>query len=174
MISELTANINAGKLSASSCVGPIKELNNFGCLASDVGMQLISTLKGLVMKNLTDLDDFETLANLVDALPKCFAKSELEMVRIAYSAFTDKYGKSCGLSNPDELREEASRVGDVGDLLEVDTKSAQDSLRESADEIESEEPETPDDDGVNHPLDAGDSEVLSDLELDSMFGTLCG
>jgi hypothetical protein len=172
-ISELTTNINAGKLSASSCVGPIKELNNLGCLASDAGMQLKSTLKRLAMNSPTDLDDFETLANLVDALPKYFAKSELEIVRAAYSAFADKYGKSCDLTNPDELREEASRVGDVGDLLEVDTKSAQDSLRESADEIESEEPETPDD-GDSHRRDAGDSEGFSDMELDSMFGTLSG
>lgn len=169
-ISELATNLTAGKLSASSCVGPIKALENLGCLALDAGKELMSALKRRAMNKPTDLDDFETLANVVDALPKLFAESELQTVREAYSTFLDGYGTSCDLTNPDELREEASRVGNVGDLLKVDTDSAQESLRESADEIESQEPERPDDDDDRRG--GGDSEICSDAELDSMFGTL--
>jgi hypothetical protein len=54
---------------------------------------------------------------------------------------------------------EAMRVGNVGDLLKVDTDSAQESLRESADEIKSQEPESPDYD--NDLRAGGGSEICS-------------
>jgi hypothetical protein len=87
-----------------------------------------------------------------------------------YSTFVDEYVASCDTRNPEKLREKASRIEDVGDLLEVDTNSAQESLRESADEIESEQQERPDDD--DDWRGGHNSEVCSDSELDSMFGTL--
>ena len=127
-------------------------------------------LKRRALTELNDLDDFETLANLVSVLPLSFAESELDSVRGAYSEFADQYAAECDLRNPDELREEASRVGNVGDLLQVDTDAAQDMLRESADEIEKEVESRWDDDDDRRG--GGDSDVCSDGELDSMFGTL--
>jgi hypothetical protein len=173
-ICELATNLTAGKLSASSCVEPIKALENLSCLASAAGKELMSAFKHRAMNKPGDLDDFETLANVVDALPKLFTKSELQTIREAYTSFADEYRTSCDLTNPDELREEASRVGNVGDVLKVDTDSAQESLRETADEIERQEPERPDDDEDDDDdrRGGGDSEICSDAELDSMFGTL--
>lgn len=168
-ISDLATKIEAGKLSPSCFVGPIKALENLGCLASEAGKHLVLVLKRRALSEPYDLDDFETLANLVSALPQSFAESELDTVRGAYSEFADRYAAECDLRNPDELREEASRVGNVGDLLQVDTDAAQDMLRESAREIEKEEESRWDDDDDRRG--GGDSDVCSD-ELDSMFGTL--
>ena len=169
-MSELATKIEAGNLSPSSFVGPIKALENLGCLALEAGKHLVLVLKRRALSEPTDLDDFETLANLVSALPLSFAESELATVREAYSSFADQYAAECDLGNPDELREEASRVGNVGDLLQVDTDAAQDMLRESAEEIEKEVESRWDDDDDRRG--GGDSDVCSDGELDSMFGTL--
>ena len=75
--------------------------------------------------------------------------------------------------DPEEIRSEASRVEDVGDLLGVNTDNAQETLREAADEIEREREDNPkwdsDDDSRGG---GGASDYCSDSELDSMFGTL--
>jgi hypothetical protein len=169
-ISKLITLLDENEISLSSCIGPIKVLNYLGYLGSDEGNELISLLKSRAMDAPADMDDFETLANVVKALPRLFAESELEAVREAYSTFVEHYGTSCDIRNPEKLREEASRVEDVGDLLEVDTNSAQEALREAADEIETEQDERPDDD--DDWRGGQNSEVCSNSELDSMFGTL--
>ena len=170
-MSELVLNLETGKLSPSSFVGPIKSLDNLGCLASEEGKHLVAVLKRRALSNPSDLDDFETLAELVSALPLSFAETELDTVRGAYSEFADGYAADCDIRNPDELREEASRLGNVSSLLEVDTEAAQDRLRESADDIESEQESRLDEDDER---DGGgsDPELCSDRELDGMFGTL--
>ena len=169
-ISELTAQLETGRLSPSSCVRPIEVLETAGCLASEAGKQLVFVLKRRAMSETDDLDDFETLANLVNTLPQTFATSELETIRSAYSEYADRYAAECDLGNPEELRDEAARVGNVGDLLQVDTDAAQETLRESADEIEKQEGPRWDDEGDRR--DGGESDVCSNGELDSMFSTL--
>ena len=96
-------------------------------------------MKQRALAETNDLDDFETVADLVSALPLSFSESELDTLREAYSEFADKYAGECDLNNPDDLREQASRVGNVGELLHVDTDAVQEMLRESADEIEKDE-----------------------------------
>jgi hypothetical protein len=162
--------VEAGKLSPSSFIGPITALENLGCLASEAGKRLVLALTRRALSKFDDIDDFETLAKLVSALPQSFAESELSMVREAYSEFADRYPGECNLTSPDELREEASRVGEVGGLLQVDTDAAQERLRESADEIEAEQESRWDDDDT--PRGRRDFDICSDKELDSMFGTL--
>ena len=170
-ISKLATKVEAGKLSPSSFVGPIKVLENLGWLASESGKHLVLVLKHRALSEPNDLDDFETVAHLVSALPLSFEESELDTVREAYSEFADKYAAACDLNNPDDLREEASRVGNVGELLQVDTGAAQEMLRESADEIEKdEEPRWEEDDDWRRG--DGNSDMCSDRELDDMFGTL--
>ena len=104
---------------------------------------------------------------------RTFAKSELAEIRDAYSDYADEYARDCDLKDPEELREEAARIENVGDSLGVDTDSAQQSLREAADEIEKEQEEERnwDSDDEGHG-GGGVSEECSDSELDSMFGTL--
>ena len=171
-ISQLATNLDTGKLSPSSFDGPIQLFDKLGYLASAAGKHLVSVLKRSAMSEPSDLDDFETLANLVNALPLYFDESELETVREAYSEFADSHAAGCDLKNPDELREEASRVGNVGELLQVDTDAAQDVLRNSAEEIEGEEGSRWEDDDNERRWGGGDPDGCSDGELDSMFGTL--
>ncbi len=170
-MSELAIQLDAGSLSATSFAGPIDALANLSCLASETGKNLVLVLKRRALSEPSDLDDFEALGKLVCALPLSFEESELVTVREAYSEFIDSYAAECDLKNPDELREEASRIGSVGELLAVDTDAAQDVLRESADEVETEQESRWDDDDERRG-DGGDPEMCSDRELDGMFGTL--
>lgn len=169
-IAELASSLHDGKLSASSVVGSIESLKALGYLESDAGKQLVLALKNSATSEPYDLDDFETLANVVHSVPKSFVESELESIRVAYSEYADRYAGECDLTNPDELREEASRISDIGDLLKVDTKTAQETLRQSAHEIEVEQESRWDDDDDRRG--GGSSDECSDGELDSMFGTL--
>ena len=103
-------------------------------------------------------------------LPQSFSESELDSVRESYSAFVDHYAAECGIDNPDELRDEVERIGNVGELLKVDTQEAQDALRETADEIEKEEhPRWEDDENSGSVIH---SDTCTDGELESMFSTL--
>ena len=169
-ISDLATNLDAGKLAPSSFVGPIEMLRKRGYLRSKAGKHLVSVLIGRAMQDPNDLDDFETVAKFVRALPQCFGDSELETVREAFSKFIDQYDADCDIANPDELRDEAIRIGNVGELLKVNTDGAQDALRESADEIEKEESARWEDDEDRRSVVNPDA--CSDGELDSMFGTL--
>lgn len=169
-LSELATKVEAGKLSPSCFVGPIETLENLGYLTSEAGKHLFLVLKCCVLTELSELDDFETLAYLVNALPQSFVESELEIVRETYSEFAEQYPDDCGLSDPEEYREEASRIGNIGDLLNVDTGYVQDRLRESANEIEEERASQWDGDDDRRGNSSFD--MCSNGELDSMFGTL--
>jgi hypothetical protein len=173
-ISELAANLDGGKQSPSSIIGSIETLKSLGYLDSDAGKRLIVALKNRAIGEPCDLDDFETLANVINALPQSFNETELETIRETYSVFADRHATGCDIANnPDELRNEASRIGDVGDLLGVDTDASQNTLREAADEIEKTEGSGWDDDDDRRGGGAGRTfDECSDGELDSMFGTL--
>lgn len=169
-ISELAAKAETGNISLVKFDGPIEVLGNLGCLASEAGQHLVLVLKRRALAELDDLDGFEILARLISVLPNSFIESELNTVRVAYSTFAVRYANNCDLESSDEIRDEASRVGSVGDLLEVDTSSAQESLSALADEIKDEEESRWDDDDDRRS--GVSSDVCSDRELDSMFGTL--
>jgi hypothetical protein len=102
----------------------------------------------------------------------------LEEIKDAYAGFADDYARDCAtgrldLDDPEVIREEASRVDYVGDLLGVDTKEAQKTIRDYATKKEQESEEDrdwdSDDDG---PRGGGSSEECSDGDIDSMFGAL--
>jgi len=170
-ISELTSKLTARELSPMSCVALITILKKLGYLTSNEGNRLASALKASAMNDPSDIEDFETLAKMIKILPHFFVESELKIVRKTYSGFADQYASECDLGNPAEIRAEASRIGSVGDFLQVDTNDAQASLIESADKIEEGE-EEPDWDRDDDLRGSGDSADCSDAELDSMFGTL--
>jgi hypothetical protein len=169
-LSELSSKLVTGELSASFFVGSIETLQELGYLESAEGKRLVLALKSRVMNEPSDLDDFETLAKVINTLPQLFDESEVESVREAYSEYADRHAVECDFTNPEELRDEASRVSSIGDLLHVDVDSAQDILRESANEMEKEEESHWDDDYERYA--SGHVDVCSDRELDSMFGTL--
>jgi hypothetical protein len=168
-IEKLGQDLQSGNSSASSIVGAIESLKKLGYLDSDAGKHLALALKNNAMDGPSDLDDFETLANVVESLPDLFVESELESMRSAYSEYAEWYAAACDLTNPEELREAASRIGEVGSSLKVDTNAAEETLRESARNIEVEQESDWDDDDRRG---GGSSDECSDRELDSMFGTL--
>lgn len=166
----LATKIEAGKLLPTSCIEPVKALEIIGFLKSEAGKCLVLILKSHALTAADDLDGYTTLANLIDALPQSFAESELETVRESFSEFADWYSGECDLKDPSELRDEASRIGHVGQLLQVDTAAAQETLKESADTLEREEQSPWDDDD---DLRSGrDPDICLNGELDSMFSTL--
>lgn len=168
-IAEIAVSLESGTVSLLSVVGSVESLGDQGLLDSVSGKQLVGVLKGRAMNQLQDLDDYETLAKVVNALSGSFSDEELETIREAYGKFIEQYVGDCDISSPDELRDEASRIGEVGDLLQVDTEFAQDALKEAA--IENEKAEEP----IWEDYDSdyvGGSDECSDGELDSMFGTL--
>ncbi len=169
-ISDLAADMEAGRCGAYSVVDSIKALRDMGYLESEEGEHLILALKSRAMNEPSDLVDFETLTNVIDMLPDSFGESEVALVREAYSDFADRYGAECDIGDPGELRDEATRIAHVGDSLGVNTDFAQEMLRESASKIERDAEsgwDNDNDDGVRVIPD-----VCSDRELDSMFGTL--
>ncbi len=170
-MSDLALKVESGEVVPSSFIGPIESLKNLGWLDSSAGKHLVRALKRRILTEVFDLDDFEALAHLVHVLPLSFEKSELDTFRETYSEFAGKYAAECDLNDPDELRDEASRIGNVGELFKVDTAEAQDMLSESAKRIEEEEESRWDGDESRTSSD-GSSEVCSDIELDAMFGTL--
>jgi hypothetical protein len=168
-LAEIAKCLEEGNLTASSVVGSVEILKELGYLESEAGKQLVFVLKSCAMNEPCDLDDFETLANVIHYFPASFDESELESIRMEYSDYAERYASECDLTNPQELREEASRMGVVGKALHVNTNSAQETLRESAHNIEEEESDRDDDDDRRG---GGISEECSDVELDSMFSTL--
>lgn len=173
-IYELCSKLEAGKLSVSSILASIGTLNDLGYLNSHAGKELVIVLKTQVMSDSGDIDVFETLASMIDIFPQSFTEDDLESIRVEYSDYAERYAAECDLTNPDELREEASRIQNIGDFLAVDTDTAQSTLRESADEIEAKQQSQWDDFDDDDLRGRGiiSSDECSDRELDSIFGTL--
>ena len=172
-IMAIANGLQSGKLSAWIVSDSINSLKEKGFLNSDAGKELLHSLKSCAMHEPSDLDDFETIAKVVNTLPDIFLALEIEEMQETYSDFARRYPTRCGFSNPDELRDAASRVGYVGRLLQVDTDEAQDELKEMAKEFEQTEgPDWEDDDDRYGGRDISDE--CSDGDLDSMFGTLNG
>lgn len=79
------------------------------------------------------------------------------------------------IKDPENIREEASRVEYVGDLLNVDTAEAQKILNDYADKREHEEEEERNWDRDDNERRSGGHATetdCTDAEIDSMFGTL--
>ena len=168
--SELSARVAAGTVQLSVFDGPLRDLAELGCLSSDAGKNLVSAIKQRVLTDLDELDGFEALGNLVSVVPTSLVDAELAFVREAYAEFAERFVEDRDSDNPDEIRSDAARIGNIGDVLGVDTDTEQVMLRDFASEIETanEKPW----EGDDERRWAGNAEECLDRELDSMFGTL--
>ena len=177
-ITFLAEQLESGKTSPSSCLCAIEPLGTLGHLATEQGRRFVSALKATATKEPSDLDEFETLAGVINALPNSFTSFELEAIKGGYAGFADDYARDLAkgrmdLDDPEVIREEASRVDYVGGLLDVDTEDAQKAIRDYATKKEEESEEEPDwhsDD--DRPRAGGSAQECSDGDIDSMFGTL--
>lgn len=177
-IAAFAERLETGKSSPSSCLSAIEPLRALGHLSTAQGQRFVSALKASATNEPSDFDEFETLAGVIDALPDSFTSPELEEIKDAYAGFADDYARDCAtgrldLDDPEVIREEASRVDYIGELLGVDTKAAQKAIRDYATKKEQESEEDRDWDGDDDgPRGGGSSEECSDGDIDSMFGTL--
>jgi hypothetical protein len=177
-VADLAARMETAAISAAYCLGGVEALKEGGYLLTEYGMRFLSALKSSAMNQREDLDDFQTLAEVVELLPKSFADSEVEEIRESYTDFATKYATSLAkgkfdIDDPEEIRGEAYRLENVGDLLGVDTDAEQKTIHDFADrkemELEDRRDWDPDDES---PRGRSLSENCPDSELDSMFGTL--
>jgi|GEM_PF-2528888 len=150
-------------------IGSIKTLKDLDYLDSEAGKELGVALKMQAISKPNNLDDFETLANVINSLPESFTEDELKPIRTAYSEFAEQYANECDIQSPNALRNEASRIGEIGELFDVVTDAAQDALNDYARDIESKEDSYWGDEEYGG-MDTSDD--CSDETLDSMFRTL--
>jgi hypothetical protein len=168
-LADLASRVEAHSVPTALCIDSLGAMKALGYLDEGEGVRLAKAMKAGAFGDHADLDDFESLGRLLTVVPEIFGEGEPEEIRGSYSNFVEKHIVEMGSSSPDELRNRAYRIGDIGGLLEVDTDIAEEKLRNSADEMEAEE-ESPDDDDERRG--SGASSECSDGELDSMFGTL--
>ncbi len=180
-IADLAERLETRKITAASCLTMVEALGTSGHLPSEQGQRFVAALKTNATSKPTDFDDFQALAGVIEAFPDSFTSLELEEIKDRYAGFADDYARDCAagrldLDDPEVIREEASRVDYVGDLLDVDTKEAQKAIRDYATkrEQESEDDRDWDADDDDRPRGGGSSEECSDRDIDSMFGTLGG
>jgi aromatic ring-cleaving dioxygenase len=169
-IRDLAAAVDDGSLSPSAFDESIEDMAGLGYLTSSEGKRLTSVLTQQALNQPDELGEFETLTKLIGALPESFSESDLEATRQAYSDFAERFVSEQDSENPEDIRNEASRIEDVGDSLGVDTYAERQILRDRADELEKEQisPWEDDDDRGG----GGTSDFCSDKDIDSMFGTL--
>jgi hypothetical protein len=168
---QLTDLMERDNLNPADCLEGIKPLETRSYLATEEGASFVAALKSAATAELYDLDDFQVVAGIVEALPHTFTPGELERFEIAYGSFVEKYALECELDDPEEIREVASRIANVGEVLKVNTEWEENHLYEVAGEIEKQNEEQnwePDDDRTV----GGSIDTCPDSELDSMFGTL--
>ena len=169
-IYDLAIRIDDGTLSPSLFERFIKELRDSAIFETNAGARLISALIDQVLIVPEDLNEFETLAAFISVLPLSFSESILKLVQQNYSDFAERFVANYDDNDPEDIRNDASRIEDVGNLLGVVTDAEQETLRERALDIEAEQESRTDDDNERHG--GNDFDVCSDGELDSMFGTL--
>ncbi len=167
---DFAGKVEIGSLPPSAFDDSIEGLRDCGCLASVAGARLVRALSRRALAEPNDLAKFETLANLIGFLPESFSEAELNSAQNAYGVFAERFVSEYNSDDPDEIREDASRVSNIGDLLNVDTREEQGSLEERAKVIEDERQTRWDRDDDRG--EGGGSGECSDGELDSMFGTL--
>ena len=171
-IDELAKKVESEALPLSAFEGSVEDLRDIGCLASTAGARLTHVLTRRALDRPDDLDEFETIAKLMESLPESFSESERASVQDAYIVFVERFIDKYDSDSPDDIRDDASRLGNVGDLLGVDTKTEQETLEERAKVIEEEKEMERDWDGDDDRRGGGSSGECSDGELDSMFRTL--
>jgi hypothetical protein len=128
--------------------------------------------KELVYGATTKLADFEYLNRLRLVKPEAFDQGEIESIRDEFEAVLDREvqiwlegGKS---QSPDEIRDCAKLVEDVGEWLEVGTSEQVEQLRDYASELEADSDWERDSDDYR-PSSQGEA---TDAEIDSLFDSL--
>jgi hypothetical protein len=174
---EFAERLETDHLAPSLCVAEVQSLDKRGHLTGDAGRRFLNALKSCAMNQPSDCEEFETLAKVIEAKPDLFTDIELDDIRDSYAGFAWQYSSDyvtgkCDATDPETIREEASRLENIGDLLDVNTETEQKAIRDYADQVERESESSRDWDEEGSSGGTGRSDSCSDGELDAMFGTL--
>lgn len=170
-IEELTKLLETKGSLPSEMMDSVRRLSETGYLVHGAGPRFVSILVDLSQKELEEVDDYDRLSQMVELFPDRFDEEGLECIRKAYIEFTKTYPKRCDLSNPENIREEATRIGVIGEIFKVDTEDTQTALWDEAYRIEEDEP-LDDDRWSEDGQDGALRGECPDIEIESMFRTL--
>lgn len=134
------------------------------------GALLAQSLREAALDEPCSLGEFEGLAKLIEFLPALFSENDFDAAQDAYTRFAESYVFDHGIDNPEEIRQAADRLDDLGETFKVDVDDHRQSMREQASEKENEEPQIREPDDEGRPV-ATEVEC-SDRELESMFRTI--
>jgi len=131
-IADLATEVEGGSLSPSVFDESIEAMAGFSHLTTPEGKRLTDALARQALDEPRELSEFETLTKLISALPESFSEGDLETSRQAYSEFAERFASDQDGDNPEEIRNDVSRIEVVGDRLGVDTQFEQQVLRDSS------------------------------------------
>ena len=133
--------------------------------------KVIAAAKELLYANAATLKDFDYLNRLRLTKPQVFDDGELAQIRDEFEAVLQRelryWLDGSESQNPDEIRDCATLVEEVGDWLGVDTGEDVDALRDYATEWETGSPDD-DDDGYRPAVE----HEATDFEIQSLFNSL--
>ncbi|HEY8904075.1 MAG TPA: restriction endonuclease [Chthoniobacterales bacterium] len=134
------------------------------------GTLLAQSLREAALDEPCSLGDFQGLAKLIEFLPAFFSEDDLDAAKVAYCNFAENYSVDHGIKNPEEIRQAAEQLEDLGETFKVDVDDHRQAMHDQASEKENEEPENWEPDDDERP--AANETECSDSELESMFRTI--
>lgn len=165
----LTSQVTDGKIEPYEFADVLGDLVSTEIFQTEDGHSLAASLKHAAIDEPDSLEAFEGLSLLQEYLPTVFSDADKRAVAAAYSGFAESYAADHGIDGPDEIRQAASRLEDLGRSFGVDVDAHRSAMREEAVEKEKEVNWDRDED---EPRSSGAVEACGDGDLDSMFRTL--
>jgi hypothetical protein len=175
-LGELERALRANQLSPASCLVALSPLRELGLLSLPAGQSFVTALKARASLP-SDLDEFKTLAKLVEGVPEQFGDAERQEISESFLVFaeqfvTDYENDEFGIDDPEEIRTDAMTLETLSATFQVNTQDQQKSLHDHAEQKEhkiEEQRDWREDEGNSG---TGRKAECSDGELNSMFGTL--
>ena len=167
----LAAQVKQQKIRPHQFADTLEDFISLNVFETDAGHTLANSLKDIALSSPDSMEEFEGLAILLKHLPATFSWSEKRTAASAYSDFAERYAADHDIDGPDEIRQAASQLEELGRSFGVDVREYEESMREQAEEKEKEMTWDRDDD-ERRGSSAGSSDVFQDTDLDSMFRTL--
>lgn len=168
----LTAQVNEQKIRPHEFADVLEDFVSLNIFETDAGRTLADSLKDIALSSPDSIEEFEGLAFLQKHLPTTFSWSEKHTAASAYSDFAERYAADHDIDGPDEIRQAANRLEELGRSFGVDVQEQKASMREQAEEKEKEITWDRDEDERRSSPSTDSGEVFHDADLDSMFRTL--
>jgi hypothetical protein len=177
-LGDLERALRANELSPASCLVALPPLRELGLLSLPAGQSFVTALKERASLP-SDLDEFKTLARLIEEVPEQFGDAERQEIRESFRVFaeqfvTDYENDEFGIDDPEEIRTDAITLETLSATFQVNTQDQQKGLHDHAEQKEhkiQEQRDWREDEGYSG---TGREAECSDGELNSMFGTLSG